>query len=175
ALLLVLFFSVKLGWFPIARLNSIVINENVPKWLDSAWHLVLPISVITFGAIGSLTLYIRSLTISILKSDYAFFAKTRGVSKGVMFKKVILPNLKPPIITMLGLSLPGLIGGSVILENIFSINGMGFLFYNSALSRDYPVIMGILIISSFLTLLGNMLADSYLTFANPHFKRHINS
>jgi peptide/nickel transport system permease protein len=77
----------------------------------------------------------------------------------------------PPLITMLGLSLPGLIGGSVILESIFSINGMGLLFYQSALARDYPVIMGILIISSFLTLLGNMLADIWLSAINPHFKR----
>jgi peptide/nickel transport system permease protein len=67
--------------------------------------------------------------------------------------------------------LPGLIGGSVILESIFSINGMGLLFFQSALSRDYPVFMGILIISAFLTLLGNILADLALLKLNPHFKR----
>jgi peptide/nickel transport system permease protein len=86
-------------------------------------------------------------------------------------RRIILPNLLPPLITMLGLSLPGLIGGSVILESIFSINGMGLLFYQSALARDYPVIMGILVISSLLTLLGNMLADLALVWLNPHFKR----
>ena len=73
--------------------------------------------------------------------------------------------------TLLGLSLPGLIGGSVILETIFSIEGMGQLFYLSALSRDYPVIMGILIITAFLTLLGNMLADMLLLKLNPYAKR----
>jgi peptide/nickel transport system permease protein len=72
---------------------------------------------------------------------------------------------------MLGLSLPGLIGGSVILESIFSINGMGLLFFQSAMSRDYPVIMGILIISAFLTLVGNIIADLVLLKLNPHFKR----
>jgi peptide/nickel transport system permease protein len=77
----------------------------------------------------------------------------------------------PPIITMLGLSLPGLIGGSVILESIFSIDGMGFLFYQSAMSRDYPVIMGILIIGAFLTLLGNILADVILLIINPYAKQ----
>jgi peptide/nickel transport system permease protein len=75
---------------------------------------------------------------------------------------------------MLGLSLPGLIGGSVILESIFSINGMGLLFYQSALSRDYPVIMGILIIGAFLTLLGNILADLLLMVLNPYFKDNKN-
>ena len=72
---------------------------------------------------------------------------------------------------MLGLSLPALIGGSVILESIFSINGMGLLFYQSALSRDYPVIMGILIVGAFLTLLGNIIADLLLMKLNPSFKR----
>ena len=74
------------------------------------------------------------------------------------------------MITILGLSLPGLIGGSVILESIFSINGMGLLFFQSAMSRDYPVIMGILIISAFLTLVGNIIADLILLKINPFFK-----
>jgi peptide/nickel transport system permease protein len=77
----------------------------------------------------------------------------------------------PPIITILGLSIPTLIGGSVILESIFSINGMGLLFYESALARDYPVIMGILMITAFLTLIGNILADLLLLIYNPFFKK----
>ncbi len=115
-------------------------------------------------------MYVRSLSINILKSDYVFFAKSRGLDRKRLFRYYLLPNLSPPIVTMLGLSLPGLIGGSVILESIFSINGMGLLFYQSALSRDYPVIMGILIISAFLTLLGNILADLALLKLNPFAK-----
>jgi len=83
----------------------------------------------------------------------------------------IVPNLLPPIITLLGLSLPGLIGGSVILESIFGIEGMGQLFFMSALSRDIPVIMGTLMITSFLTLAGNILADLLLVKLNPYMKR----
>jgi peptide/nickel transport system permease protein len=168
SLLLILFFSVYLGWFPIGGLNSAY--TQMPNWLDTAWHLFLPITVIIFGGIGSMILYIRGLTLAIIKSDYFFFAKARGIKGKNLLRYIILPNLMPPLITMLGLSLPGLIGGSVILESIFSINGMGLLFYQSALARDYPVIMGILIISSFLTLLGNMLADIWLAAINPHFK-----
>ncbi len=171
ALLLIIFFSVKLGWFPISGLHSIEPKEGFRKVLDEAWHLVLPIFVIVFGGIGSLLMYVRSLTIDILKSDYIFFAKARGVDERNLLRRYILPNLSPPIVTMLGLSLPGLIGGSVILESIFSIEGMGLLFYQSAMSRDYPVIMGILIISAFLTLLGNIIADLVLLKLNPHFKR----
>ncbi|ACZ11462.1 ABC transporter permease [Sulfurospirillum deleyianum] len=172
SLLLVIFFAVEWKLFPISGLHSQGIkSEGLAYLLDSAWHLVLPIFVMVFGGLGSLILYVRSLTLNILKSDYIFFAKSRGIEGGNLLWRFILPNLSPPLITMLGLSLPGLIGGSVILESIFAINGMGLLFYQSALSRDYPVIMGILIISSFLTLLGNMLADIILTKLNPHFKR----
>jgi len=173
ALLLIIFFSVRLGWFPISGLHSIEPKEGLAMWLDEAWHLVLPIFVIVFGGVGSLLMYVRSLTVDILKSDYIFFAKARGIGDQTLLRRYILPNLSPPIVTMLGLSLPGLIGGSVILESIFSINGMGLLFYQSAMSRDYPVIMGILIISAFLTLLGNIIADLVLLKLNPHFKRGV--
>lgn len=172
AILLITLLSVKLNLFPISGVSSGEYSEgSLLYYLDIAWHLSLPIFVMVFTGVGSLILYIKSLTIEILKSDYIFFARVRGVSERDLDKKFILPNLYPPIITILGLSLPATIGGSVILETIFSIDGMGMLFYQSALSRDYPVIMGILIIGAFLTLLGNILADLILLKLNPHFKR----
>jgi len=171
ALLGVLIFAVTWEVLPIAGLHSSDIKaDTFEYYIDTAWHLILPISIIIFGGIGSLTLYIRSLTLEILKSDYIFFAKTRGLEDKKILRYYILPNLYPPVITLLGLSLPGIIGGSVILETIFSIDGMGLLFFQSALSRDYPVIMGILIIGAFLTLLGNILADLILLKLNPNFK-----
>jgi len=171
ALLLILLFSLKLGWFPISGLQSIEPKEGVWRWVDYAWHLAIPIFVMVFGGIGGLTMYVRSLTLEILKSDYIFFARARGIDDVTIRRRFIMPNLMPSIVTILGLSLPGLIGGSVIIESIFSINGMGLLFYQSALSRDYPVIMGILIITAFLTLLGNVLADLVLLKLNPYAKR----
>jgi peptide/nickel transport system permease protein len=170
ALILVLVFAIKFEIFPIAGLHSVPNDGSLNYYLDYAWHLVLPIFVIVFGGIGSLILYIRSLTIEILKSDYIFFAKSRGLTKKQILRFYILPNLYPPVITLLGLSLPGIIGGSVILETIFSIDGMGLLFYQSALSHDYPVIMGILIIGAFLTLIGNMIADLVLLKLNPNYE-----
>ena len=169
ALLLVLVFAMNFEVLPIAGLHSVPEDGSLNYYLDFAWHLILPIFVITFGGIGSLTLYIRSLTIEILKSDYIFFARSRGLDNRKILRYYILPNLYPPVITLLGLSLPGIIGGSVILEKIFSINGMGLLFFNSALSHDYPVIMGILIIGAMLTLIGNLLADLILLKINPNF------
>ncbi len=169
ALLCVLVFSIYLKILPIAGLHSVPKDGSLTYYLDFAWHLILPISIIIFGGIGSLTLYIRSLTIEILKSDYIFFARARGLDKKTILRYYILPNLYPPVITLLGLSLPSIIGGSVILESIFSIDGMGRLFFYSALSHDYPVIMGILIIGALLTLLGNMIADLVLLKLNPNY------
>ena len=171
ALLLIIFFAIKLEWFPIAGLHSIKPKEGFANYLDMAWHVTLPITVMIFTGVGSMIIYIRSLTLEILKSDYYFFARSRGLSERKLLRYYILPNLMPPIITLLGLSLPGLIGGSVILESIFGIEGMGQLFYLSALSRDYPIIMGILMITAFLTLLGNMLADMLLLQLNPYMGR----
>lgn len=171
ALVLMMGLSVTLGWLPIAGLHSLEPPEGLGYYLDMAWHLILPISVMVFVGIGSLGLYIRSLTLEILKSDYIAFARARGIDTKNIIRYFILPNLLPPIITMLGLSLPGLIGGSVILESIFGIEGMGQLFYLSAMSRDYPVIMGILMMSAFLTLIGNQIADAVLLKLNPFVKR----
>ncbi|RKX96912.1 MAG: ABC transporter permease, partial [Spirochaetes bacterium] len=127
--------------------------------------------VMIFVGLGSMIIYVRSLTLEILKSDYYYFALSRGLNQAKLLRYYILPNLLPPIVTLLGLSLPGLIGGSVILEYIFGIEGMGQLFFMSALSRDYPIIMGTLMITSFLTLLGNMIADLILLKLNPYMKR----
>lgn len=171
ALLFIIFFSIGLDLFPIAGLHSIEEKLGISYYTDMAWHLALPVGVMIFVGLGSLIIYIRSLTLEILKSDYYYFALSRGLDKAKLLRFYILPNLLPPIVTLLGLSLPGLIGGSVILESIFGIDGMGQLFFMSALSRDYPIIMGTLMITSFLTLLGNMFADLILLKLNPYMKR----
>ena len=171
ALVAMMILSVMLGWFPIAGMHSLEPPEGIGYYLDMAWHLTLPIAVMVFVGIGSLVLYVRSMTLEILKSDYIYFARSRGIEESKIIRRYILPNLLPPIVTMLGLSLPGLIGGSVILESIFGIEGMGQLFYLSAMSRDYPVIMGILMMSAFLTLIGNQVADAVLLKLNPFVKR----
>lgn len=171
ALVLMMSLSFTLGWFPLNGLHSLEPPEGLGYYLDMAHHLALPIGVMVFVGVGSLTLYVRSLTMEILKTDYIYFARARGIDEKRIIRRYILPNLLPPIVTMLGLSLPGLIGGSVILESIFGIEGMGQLFYLSAMSRDYPVIMGILMMSAFLTLIGNQIADAVLLKLNPFVRR----
>jgi peptide/nickel transport system permease protein len=173
ALLLIMFFSIFLGVFPLSGVSSVSKEEvgAASYYLNVSHHLFLPICVIIITSFGSLALYIKSLTTEILKSDYVFFAVSRGISKTRLIRLYILPNLLNPIVTMLGLSLPGVIGGSVILESIFAINGMGLFFYQSVISRDYPVILGVTMIGAFLTLLGNILADVALMKLNPFAKK----
>ena len=172
ALIFIILLSVNLDLFPISGLHSIEEKVGFAYYVDMAWHLVLPIGVMIFVGLGSMIIYVRSLTLEILKSDYYYFALSRGLEKSQLLRYYIIPNLLPPIITLLGLSLPGLIGGSVILESIYGIEGMGQLFFMSALSRDYPIIMGTLMITAFLTLLGNMIADLILLKLNPYMKRN---
>lgn len=168
ALILLSLFSVVLGWFPLSGLHSFdAPQEGVGYYVDYGWHLFLPLTVMILTGMGSLILYVRSLAIEILQSDYLFFAKARGIEGWRLIRWYILPNLAPSMITMLGLSFPALIGGSVLLESLFGIQGMGLLFYQSALSGDYPVIMGILMITAFLTLVGNIVADVVLLKLNP--------
>ena len=171
ALLFIIFFALNLDVFPIAGLHSIEAKEGLAYYSDMAWHLVMPVGVMIFVGLGSMIIYVRSLTLEILKSDYYYFALSRGLSQKQLLRYYIFPNLMPPIITLLGLSLPSLIGGSVILESIFGIEGMGQLFFISAMSRDYPIIMGTLMITAFLTLLGNILADLILMKLNPYMSR----
>ena len=173
ALLLIIAFSINLEWFPISGVgNKKIADVGFFGYLkDTAYHLFLPITVIVLTSVGSMALYVKSLTTEILKSDYVFFALSRGADKKKVVFGYVIPNLMPQIVTMLGLSLPGIIGGSVILESIFAINGMGLLFYQSALSRDYPVILGITMVGAFLTLLGNVLADLAVMRLNPYAGR----
>ena len=152
ALVLVLVFSIKFELFPIAGLHSVPNDGSLNYYLDFAWHLTLPIFIIVFGGIGSLILYIRALTIEILKSDYIFFASARGLDNKKILKILYFTKLiSASYYTFRTFSSWNYWWKCVILETIFSIDGMGLLFYQSALSHDYPVIMGILIIGHFNT------------------------
>ena len=173
ALLLMMLFGIKLGWLPISGIKSLN-HEHLPfllQLLDYAKHLVLPLFVSAIGGLAGISRYVRGNMVEVLKMDYIVAAKARGLSTTKIYLKHALRNALLPVITILGLSVPGLIGGSVIFESIFSIPGMGMLFYQSVMSRDYPVIMGILTIGAILTLLGNLLADIGYALADPRIRK----
>lgn len=172
ALLLMILFGVELGWFPISGLQSIEIEGMgfFERLIDIARHLVLPVTVATVGGIAGLSRYSRSSMLEVLRQDYIRTARAKGLPEKTVIFTHGLRNALLPVVTILGLSVPGLIGGSVIFETIFAIPGMGQLYYSSAMARDYPVVMGMLIIIAILTLLGNLIADITYALVDPRIK-----
>ncbi len=172
ALLCMTYFSVDLGIFPISGLTSIN-YEQLSTWgkiKDIAWHLSLPLIIGTIGSLAGASRFARSSMLEVLRQDYILTARAKGLSEEKILFHHALRNALLPIITLLGLSIPGLIGGSVIIESIFALPGLGQLFYGAVMARDYPLIMGNLVIGAFLTLLGNMLADFMYSIADPRIK-----
>jgi peptide/nickel transport system permease protein len=131
----------------------------------------LPVLVSAFGGLAGFSRYMRSNMLEVIGQDYILTARAKGLSERLVVLRHALRNALLPLITLLGLSVPGLIGGSVIFESIFAIPGMGKLFYDGVMMRDYPLIMGILVIGAFLTLLGNLLADVGYALADPRIRQ----
>lgn len=171
ALLLMILLGVNLHILPIAGLHSIGADKlsALGYLTDEARHLILQIFVSAFGGLAGISRYVRGEMITEFSKGYIRYLDARGMRKSFIIKHAALNSLLP-IITILGLSVPGLIGGSVIFETIFAIPGMGQLFYQSAMARDYPVILGILVIGAILTLLGNLIADIAYGLADPRIR-----
>ncbi len=173
ALLLMLFFGVNLGWLPISGLHSLMGYEQmgqIQRLADSARHLVLPVFVSALGGLAGMSRYTRSAMLEVLRQDYITTARAKGLTEQKVVYRHALRNALLPLITILGLSLPALIGGSVIFESLFAIPGVGQLMWTSVMARDYPVLMGNLVIVSLLTLLGNLLADLGYALADPRIR-----
>jgi len=173
ALLLMDFLGVRLGLFPIAGLKSLG-HEYLSfgrQIADVLHHLILPVFVSAFGGLAGFSRYMRGNMLEVIRQDYILTARAKGLSERAVIYRHALRNALLPVITILGLSVPGLIGGSVIFETIFAIPGMGKLFYDGVMMRDYPLIMGVLVIGAVLTLLGNLIADVAYAAADPRIRR----
>jgi len=168
----VLSMRIDLGWLPISGIRSLNYEYLPPgmAFLDLIKHLILPVMLSAFGGLAGLSRYMRSNMLEVIRQDYIMTARAKGLSERTVIYKHALRNALLPVITILGLSVPGLIGGSVIFETIFAIPGMGQLFYMSVMARDYPVVMGILFIGAVLTLLGNLIADVSYALADPRIR-----
>lgn len=175
ALLLMYWTGVMHDWLPISGLHS----QNADKlpWWQYAWdslqHLALPVFISALSGLAGISLFIRNGMLDVLHQDYITTARAKGLPENSVVYQHALRNALLPLITILGLSIPGLIGGSVIAESIFAIPGMGKLFYDSVMMRDFPTIMGILTIGSALTLIGNLLADLAYAWADPRVRRGV--
>ncbi len=162
------------AWFPPAGMRSL---DHDPGWPwpqrmgDYLYHLAMPLLCTTYTAFAALSRFMRTSMLENARQDYIRTARAKGVSEPVVILKHMLRNSLIPVITILAGLLPALIGGSVIIETIFSVPGIGQLGFQSVLARDYPVVIALFAASSFLTLIGILLSDLALAWVDPriHF------
>jgi len=172
ALIAMSFFGVRLGILPVSGIVSLDFENFtfLQKSADLTGHLILPVGIAAIGGLAGISRYMRQSMLACISQDYVRTARAKGLPEEAVIYKHALRNALLPIITILGLSVPALISGSVILETIFSIPGMGRLMVESVFARDYNVIMAGLVISALLTLLGNLIADVAYMYADPRIR-----
>ncbi|HEY7559203.1 MAG TPA: ABC transporter permease [Candidatus Binatia bacterium] len=144
--------------------------ETLYRWMDRVWHLVVPSLMSAIGGIAVLSRYVRSQMLEVVGQDYVRTARAKGVSEDQVIYGHALRNALLPFITMFGLLLPGLIGGSVIFEQIFAWPGLGRLGYEAILARDFPVILTLNFIAAVLTLAGTLLSDVLYSAVDPRIR-----
>lgn len=175
SLLLMYWLGVMNNWLPISGLHSLNYDtlDTWGKIKDSISHLIMPVVIPSVTGLAGITLFVKNGMLDVLNQDFITTARAKGLNENQVIYTHALRNALLPLITIIGLSIPSLIGGSVIAETIFAIPGMGKLFYDAVLMRDFPVVMGILTIGSALTLLGNLIADVSYAWADPRVRRGV--
>jgi len=170
--LLVVFFAARLEWFPMGGFTSIYFDELTAweKVKDVTWHAILPLCSYLIGSFALVTLLMKNHLMDNLAADYIRTA----VAKGVSFRKAVtghaLRNSLIPIATTFGQNIVLIVGGSFLIETIFDINGFGLLGFTAILDRDYPIVMGVLLLSSILLLLGNIISDFIVALIDPRVR-----
>jgi peptide/nickel transport system permease protein len=172
ALVLLFIFGYKLEIFPVSGMRPWYVEylSEYGRIRDLAWHLVLPVFVTAFGGLAALSRYSRSSMIEALNQQYITTARAKGLPERRVIMVHALRNALMPIVTILGLTLPALISGSFIFETIFAWPGMGRLGYQAIMDYDYPVVMGVAVISTFLTLAGIFLSDITYAVVDPRVR-----
>ncbi len=157
---------------PVIGMQSFGVTAASPlvNLMDRTWHLVLPSILGATGGVAVLSRYVRSQMLEIIGQDYVRTARAKGLSDETVYYKHALRNALLPFVTMFGLILPGLIGGSVIIESIFSWPGMGRMAYEAILARDYPVILTLNFITAVLVLVGTLISDLLYMAVDPRIK-----
>ena len=164
ALLLIYLFTVKLGLLPSGGMVTLGTDGGAA---DIAVHMVMPVLVLAFSLAGSNIRYIRSSVLEILQQDYLRTARAKGIGYRNVIGKHALRNSLIPIITVIGMQIPMLFGGAVIVEQIFSWPGLGLMTMSAITSRDYPVIMGVCLLSAVVVLVTNIVTDILYALADP--------
>lgn len=168
AIMAMLVFSLYFGWFPASGLRGD--DSSIPLVLDMLHHLILPASILAFGLIAQYARFMRSSMLEVIHQDYIRTARAKGLAERKVITKHALRNALLPIITLIGLQLPNLFGGALIIEQIFAWPGMGRLAFGSIFIRDYQVIMGVTMVSALLVVIGNLIADVLYAVVDPRIQ-----
>ncbi len=171
-LMLLLLFSVRLGWFPLGGLHSpdAVFMGPLRSALDVLHHLILPVCVLGFGSFMGTARFLRETLEDAMAQDYILTARARGLTERVVLWRHVLRNAMLPLITQLGLQLPFLLGGAVVVEVVFGWPGMGRVTIEAIWSRDYPLIMATTFWASLLVVVGSQLADLGYHLLDPRIR-----
>lgn len=164
ALLLVFVFTVKLGWLPSSGMITLGTEGGFG---DVAKHMVMPVIVLATSIAGRNIRYIRSAVLEILQQDYLRTARAKGIGRFKVIYKHALRNALVPIVTVIGMEIPVLFGGAVIIEQVFSWPGLGLMTMSAIISRDYPVIMGVCLLSAVVVLFANLITDILYALVDP--------
>ncbi len=170
ALLLQTLLSVKLRWLPLYGVASDPSPGGIAGVLDRFGHLALPVACLTYGSLAYYARLVRASVAETRTADYVLAARARGLSRRVALWKHAFRNALLPLITVLGLVLPGLLSGSVIIERIFAWPGLGRLYFDSILSRDYPVVLALSLLGAVATLALTLAADIAYAVAGPRVR-----
>lgn len=166
ALILILFGSLKLGWFP----TSGILTPGDGSIPDRVQYMVLPLIALSINGAGSIMRYMRSSLIEVMHEDYVTTARAKGLKGNVVIMRHAVRNALLPIVTILGLHIPGLFSGAVIIETVFSIPGIGMTLVSAMNTKDYPVIMGGILLTGVLVLVSSLLADIAYAFVDPRIR-----
>lgn len=164
ALIVIYIFSVKLNWLPSSGMKTLGIESNV--W-DVIKHMIMPIIVLSASIVGNVIRYIRSAMLEILQKDYLRTAKAKGIGRFKVIYKHGFRNALISVVTIFGMYIPILFGGAIIIEQVFSWPGLGLMTMSAIINRDYPVIMGVCLMSAIVVLFANLLTDILYAIIDP--------
>jgi len=175
ALVLIFFVAIPSNWLPLNGMRTTIYlakgyDSFGQEVLDVLKHMILPLTVVTISSLASLTRYVRNAVIEVINQDYIRTARSKGLSEKVVIYKHAFRNALLPIVTLLGMYIPGLFGGSILLETVFIWPGIGQVLYTSILDRDYSMLMAGNTFYALLMLAGNLLSDISYAFVDPRVR-----
>jgi peptide/nickel transport system permease protein len=167
-LILIMIFSVQLGWLPVG--GRLPLNDPNPTVIDRLRHLLLPMTVLAVTWVAIMSRYMRAESLEVINQDYVTSARAKGLLSRTVYVRHVARNALVPIVTILGPAITALLSGAVVIERIFSWPGIGRLAVDAVSSRDYPIVMGTVIVGAVLVILGTILADILLATVDPRIR-----